>query len=70
MAVIQLSLTPQQLIVALTQMSEPEQLKFVELLLTEPALREVVEEIEDTLDAERRESEPSRPLDARLTGSE
>jgi hypothetical protein len=39
MATIQSSHTAQQLIVALTQMGEQEQLEFVEPLLTEPALR-------------------------------
>ena len=63
MATIHLSLTAQQLIVALTQMGEQEQMEFVELLLKEPGLREIVEEIEDILDAERREPEPAHLLD-------
>ena len=64
---LEVEVDAKKVVALLKALPHEERMKFVELLLKEPELEDVVEEIEDALDVERRHGEPSRPFEEGVT---
>ena len=64
-ALLEVDVDAEKLVALLKALPHEERMRFVELLLKEPALEDVVEEIEDILDMERlmREKDELLPLE-------